>query len=438
MVNSRYKLKTGEEVAYFPPIQNTDSPYASEAAMHADQGNQLEGYGYLVTDVGAFIYLGTVAGTAADYEASNIAHPLVETAVPVGALFTDTIYDDTEILSQIEISRSNISYGEAYISNYRNSVLNDGATFFPSDAGYEVGKLKESGVMNDCPLLLLPSAVKAGTLYSVKPQDRSGDFTVDRNSTATYIDEDGLIKTALANVPRIDWSTGEAALLVEPQSTNLIPYSEDFSQWRLTSGNLTTSNGKIYENTQDEQHFLRIDSNVGVGTYTQFVFIKDFELTSRYIALYPQGSAINGFVYVIFNLNDDRVTKKTSNIEGRIYNKGQYKVLEIVHTTIAVGDWNSHLYFSNTPTIPSYIYVGDSSKFIEVVGFQLEEGTEATSYIHTAGVTETRLADNISVPTPAGVTSIIETIEGVEQTPITTIPATYSLPVGNINKVTMI
>ena len=68
MMDSRYKLKTGEEVAYFPPIQNTDSPYASEAAMHADQANQLQGYGYLVDGVGAFTYLGTLAGTAADYE----------------------------------------------------------------------------------------------------------------------------------------------------------------------------------------------------------------------------------------------------------------------------------------------------------------------------------------------------------------------------------
>ena len=67
-IDSRYKLKTGEEVAYFPPIQNTDNPYATEAAMHADQANQLEGYGYLVDGVGAFTYLGTVAGTAADYE----------------------------------------------------------------------------------------------------------------------------------------------------------------------------------------------------------------------------------------------------------------------------------------------------------------------------------------------------------------------------------
>jgi len=122
-INSRYKLKTGEEVEYFPPIQNTGNPYLTEAAMHADQANQLEGYGYLVDGIGAFTYLGTVAGTAADYEGfgvyddtaiqnevdlntakeTNIAHPLVETAVPFGAVFTDndTIYDDTAIVNDL-------------------------------------------------------------------------------------------------------------------------------------------------------------------------------------------------------------------------------------------------------------------------------------------------------------------------------------------------
>ena len=67
-IKTRYKLKTGQEVDYFPPIQNTDSPYLTEAAMHADQSNQLEGYGYLVDGVGAFTYLGTVAGSSADYK----------------------------------------------------------------------------------------------------------------------------------------------------------------------------------------------------------------------------------------------------------------------------------------------------------------------------------------------------------------------------------
>ena len=68
MIYSKYPLKVMEEVAPFPPIQNTGNPYDTEAAMHADQANQLEGYGYLVDGLGAFTYLGTVAGTAADYE----------------------------------------------------------------------------------------------------------------------------------------------------------------------------------------------------------------------------------------------------------------------------------------------------------------------------------------------------------------------------------
>ena len=68
MIYSKYPLKVMEEVAPFPPIQNTANPYLTEAAMHLDQANQLQGYGYLVTDVGAFTYLGTLAGSSADYE----------------------------------------------------------------------------------------------------------------------------------------------------------------------------------------------------------------------------------------------------------------------------------------------------------------------------------------------------------------------------------
>ena len=67
-IYSRYPLKVLQEVEPFPPIQNTANPYLTEAAMHADQANQLQGYGYLVDGIGAFTYLGTLAGTAADYE----------------------------------------------------------------------------------------------------------------------------------------------------------------------------------------------------------------------------------------------------------------------------------------------------------------------------------------------------------------------------------
>ena len=67
MIYSKYPLKVLQEVEPFPPIQNTDNPYLTEAAMHADQVNQLEGYIYKVTDKGHFEYLGTTLGDLRDY-----------------------------------------------------------------------------------------------------------------------------------------------------------------------------------------------------------------------------------------------------------------------------------------------------------------------------------------------------------------------------------
>ena len=43
----------------------------------------------------------------------------------------------------------------------------------------------------------------------------------------------------------------------------------------------------------------------------------------------------------------------------------------------------------------------------------------------------------VTVAPPLGITEIIETIDGVDQTPITVIPATYTIPFGNINKIIM-
>jgi len=91
MINSRYKLKTGEEVAYFPPIQNTATPYLTEAAMHADQANQLEGYGYLVDGAGAFTYLGTLAGTASDYKGFGANLRLANLAADLSTAEKDAI-----------------------------------------------------------------------------------------------------------------------------------------------------------------------------------------------------------------------------------------------------------------------------------------------------------------------------------------------------------
>ena len=109
-----------------PPIPNTANPYLTEAAMHLDQANQLEGYGYLVDGVGAFTYLGTLAGTAADYRPFiDISGKLDKGFYSGNAedLYDDTIrlttYDTLMVTTQILDDYSNII---SLLSNYNNSA----------------------------------------------------------------------------------------------------------------------------------------------------------------------------------------------------------------------------------------------------------------------------------------------------------------------------
>jgi len=115
---------------------------------------------------------------------------------------------------------------EGLYYTFKNRVLADGGTFVENEL---------PTISQDAKLVLTPNAYKAGNLYSAVPNDGTGDFIVERNSTATYIDEDGLIKTALANVPRIDFSSGEAVLLLEPQSTNLYLNSDVLANQNITT-----------------------------------------------------------------------------------------------------------------------------------------------------------------------------------------------------------
>ena len=269
---------------------------------------------------------------------------------------------------------------------------------------------------------MIPSGIKEGKLYSFRPNDGTGDFTVVRNSTATYVDEDGLIKTALANVPRIDYSSGVPVILRGLQRTNLVKFSEDFSDISWSKGDITisgntliapdgTSNASTITASSDtSQMYQGVITVMPLNTYIYSFYVKAGTLTTPYLAVYDETNSafINVGVAYPITSNWTRVTH--------------------TFTTPTNCDFIRVYLLRNSPEI------GD----IYFWGAQLEQASTASSYIPTNGTTVTRLADNISVPTPAGVTSITETINGVEQTPITTIPATYSLPVGNINKVIML
>ena len=299
---------------------------------------------------------------------------------------------------------------------FKQRVLSDGGTFIENPI-----------IFGNESLLLTPNAFKVGKLYSALPTNGTGDFTVDRNSTATYIGQDGLIETALANVPRIDWGTGEAALLVEPQSTNFF----------LASDPLVDPNIAEVDN-------VSFDANDwGIGLTGKVIFSDNLVNTRRYRVSQALSEDIT---YTLSGL-----VKPYNGVKPSFIIFGGIGFLTIggvalSNVNVRFTQWEGIYYVEGSGKInPSYPTLNgfrkdntNNSIGFELSSIQLEQASTGSSYIPTNGTTVTRLEDDISVPTPAGVTSITETIDGVEQNPITTIPATYSLPVGNINKVTMI
>ena len=89
------------------------------------------------------------------------------------------------------------------------------------------------------------------------------ELTFTRASTATYVDRDGLIKTAASGVPRIDFlNNAKGQLLLEPQRTNLVTYSEQLSSWTNTYITVTDNSVISPDGTTNASE---IKGNVGVN-----------------------------------------------------------------------------------------------------------------------------------------------------------------------------
>lgn len=228
-------------------------------------------------------------------------------------------------------------------------------------------------------LYMASAATSVGKLHTVLPEDGSGDFTVERNSEATYIDKDGLIKTAAPNVPRIDWSTGEPMLLRESESINLIPFSEDFTNWD-TYGSLITSNasespdGSFTASMYEFQgaDFLSSPSIpiISGQRYTLSVWVKGTPEVGEFHLGMSSGDLWEGEQREQFILSEN------------------WTRLSFTLTAIADGSSNARLRinFNSGVTEGQYVYIW---------GAQLEEGSKATSYIPTNGAIATRLPDYI-------------------------------------------
>jgi hypothetical protein len=327
------------------------------------------------------------------------------------------------------------TWNELITNTHEDRVVADGGTVSDKlQLNIDLDSIGEANYNNLTFLMNPNGGSKSGKIYAIKPDNGTADLTVDRNSEASYVAEDGF-KFANANEPRFDWSSGKPTLLVEPQRTNLCVRSFEFlsNNWvkqdvDVSNNSITAPDGsstatKIICTTDNQTVRLLSVGSKSDNRAIISLFFKPNEITHIKI-----GHTYSSIDAVTFDSTNKTFIFKGSGIGSTNYeelNNGWYRIFVECPIKASLID------------IRTQNPVGLNDSFY-IWGVQLEEGTEASSYIPTNGSTVTRLSDNITVNPPSGTTQIIETIDDVEQTPITTIPATYQIPEGNINQIKML
>ena len=253
--------------------------------------------------------------------------------------------------------------------------------------------------MTNPKLALIPSGYKTATVYSILPNNTDGDFTYERNGSATRVRKDGLIEELTVNdTPRLDWLNSDCpSLLLESQRTNLQAYSENFSgaAW-TTSGATITANSSISPNGELTAYKLETTSSLDLLTGFQLTVAAD---TLHTYSLFVKADTTNICKIELYNTN----TSSQATLYGRIeFDMSTETIVPDQNFDASFDKLDGGWYRLNlqgttiTPKQdPDFCRVSLTEEgSIFIWGGQMEAGGYATSYIkNTDTVLNTRLKD---------------------------------------------
>ena len=246
-------------------------------------------------------------------------------------------------------------------------------------------------------------------------QMETGDIATDYIPTTTAAVSVGPV----ANVPRLDYLNSSCPkLLLEPQRTNLVTFSEQFDNaaWikvntTITANAATSPDGytnadALVENTATSLHdtyqsFISTSSTA----YTFSCYIKPSTRTRAYL----RSDTSAGTVRTLFDLTGSGsvVTLAHTSASISLVGNGWYRCsITFTEGTGAAG----RLVFVEGAVGTAISYAGNGLTAFWLYGAQLEAGAYATSYIPTLGASVTRGADAC---VKTGISSLIGQTEGV-------------------------
>jgi len=236
-------------------------------------------------------------------------------------------------------------------------------------------------------------------------QAEVGDVMTDYIPTTTAAVSVGPV----SGLPRLDYSGGATcpSLLLEPQRTNLISYSESFNNGYWAGSGGVTPNTAI-----SPDGYQNADTNASGGVYpalpwggdttatnTASIFAKANPSGASTLRLYFNRYGFGDAIYCDYNLTNgtaSAVTLVGSAVSGTAkienYGNGWYRCIltGVVSTSAGTLSFN--------PINDCYIW-----------GAQVEAGSYPTSYIPTLSTSVTRVAESAS---KTGISSLIGQTEG--------------------------
>ena len=299
----------------------------------------------------------------------------------------------------------NVINQSLHFENTSGTVTFFSSASFSVDANktykFTINTVKESGT-DDFDITLRPSA-GSSVVENITSTHQSGlleyyftsasnqnliiQFT-QRNTIKGIIDNVSVKESTKNNLARVDYDGTASSLLVEPQRTNLLPYSEDFanSDWTKNAGTTITPNYAISPNGN-----LNASRYLGTGASG---------LGDKF-TLNPVSNTLSFFVKSNTGQNQFcRILGDSNQSSGNLLVTTEWS--RITHTFTASGNANK--------TNGIFRDLSDNDIDILIWGGQLEEGSYATSYIPTSGSTVTRVQDQYS---KTGISNLINSEEGV-------------------------
>jgi hypothetical protein len=408
IVNTTYTSGfTGAQEFTYCAYINTDTNQNSQAIIHADEN---AGWGLqslqIRTETNGIRFLAGTGSALTSYVDSEVVEAnkwyfVVGTHTPTeNKIYINGVLNATATADNLTTAPDAIIVG-AYpaLANPYNGQITNAKVFNTALTAAQVAdlynnpeKVVPTGVDNTALKLWLPMMEGAGTTA----YDGSGNGNHGTIAGATYVNGIG---APVAQSAVMDWNKG----------SNLLTYSEDFTQWTgnglssTIADDTTAPNGllkadKIIENTSTNFHrwFQQIVAGSESGSnqsYTISGFVKYID--RQYISIGLSDNAaynglvnfdlINGTIGGEYTYNGSTFSNKTITDVGNDWWKFS---VTITSPTWSGGSVYAIGFFQESSSVSTGFYIGQS-KSVHVWGWNAAKENYITSYIPTIATAQT-------------------------------------------------